>query len=421
MKKFIKNLAKSHSNDIFLLLNSMNHFSTLTPQYKLSMSKHFKINSFNALQKIHSQNSPIQDIYIVKKGSFSLTFLRKTDSPVEFTLDHFHYYQSISNERFTSSRKYELDGKLSYEEQEKIVIYGEGEIIGDIEWYVGRNTYFFNIFANEQGSELISCNIDKFNQLIERIRIIFRKIVRLKIQSLNDRISNIFERKKYNLINHRKLYENSIVRQFDITNEFEKRERISHTPSLKKIRKDKTQNSKESLFYLSQNYLSPIKKYCGVHLKNIIKNDTREQKTSKLLSYLREGNKNKFHKSQTIKNMMVSVGKTRNKVKSFLTSDIKPRKTDFKVQKKTLNSSAPILPELSSETEEPEQLFYQANGELRLNYHSEIIQDKINSIKKTRKNSVPLNKKIFLDDRRVKVLLKAKYKFLRHNSQEKLI
>ena len=65
--------------------------------------------------------------------------------------------------------------------------------------------------------------------------------------------------------------------------------------------------------------------------------------------------------------MMVSVGKTRNKVKSFLTSDIKPRKTDFKVQKKTLNSSAPILPELSSETEEPEQLFYQANGELRLN------------------------------------------------------
>ena len=226
MKKFIKNLAKSHSNDIFLLLNSMNHFSTLTPQYKLSMSKHFKINSFNALQKIHSQNSPIQDIYIVKKGSFSLTFLRKTDSPVEFTLDHFHYYQSISNERFTSSRKYELDGKLSYEEQEKIVIYGEGEIIGDIEWYVGRNTYFFNIFANEQGSELISCNIDKFNQLIERIRIIFRKIVGLKIQSLNDRISNIFERKKYNLINHRKLYENSIVRQFDITNEFEKRARI---------------------------------------------------------------------------------------------------------------------------------------------------------------------------------------------------
>lgn len=420
MKKFIKNLAKSHSNDIFLLLNSMNHFSTLTPQYKLMMSKHFKINSFNALEQIHSQNSPIKEIYIVKKGSFSLTYLRKTDTPVEFTLDHFHYYQSISNERFTSSRKYELDGKLSYEEQEKIVIYGEGEIIGDIEWYMGRNTYFFNIVANEQGSELISCNFEKFNQLIEKIRVLFQKIVKLKIQSLNNRICSIFQRKKYNFINHRKLYENSIVKQFDITKEFEKRERMSHTPSLKKRRKDKTQNSNESLFYLSQNYLSPIKKYNEVQLKSIIKNDTREQKTSKLLSYLRESNKNKFHRSQTVRNMMVSVGKTRNKIKSFLTN-VKPRKTDFKVKKKVLNSSAPVIPQLSSGSEEPERLFYQTNGELRLNYHSEFFKEINNSNKLTLKNSVPLNKKIFLDEHKVKVLLNAKYKFLRHNSQEKLI
>ena len=425
MKPLIKNIFKSNSTEIFLLLHSMKHFSPLSSQYKLAISKQFVIHSYNAMDIIHKQNSPITDIYIVKKGTFSLTYTRKTDSPVDFNLDYFLNYQNISNERFTNNRKYELEGKLSYIEEEKIVILGEGEIIGDIEWALGKENYIFNLKANEQGSQLISCNIEKFSQMIGKIANHFKAIVKTKIESLNNRIINYFKGKKMHQINKKKSYENAIIKQFDVTHEHRLKQRAAsaYFPKKKKTIEEKTQNPKDSLFFLSNNNLRTGTKYNTVHFKKMVH---AQSPTSKLLQYILASKHNKIVKSKSIANMLVSIGNSRNKGKSFLTSDIKPKRLDSKnrIIKGKMNSSAPIIDEVYKREVKQPKIYFKTKGQLRLKYNANIIEEntpKINNEKIKINNAVPLDKRIFLNQEKVNVLLSSKYKFLRQSSQEQLI
>ena len=424
MKPLVKNIVKSNSTEIFLLLHSMNHFSPLTSQYKLAISKQFTIHSYNAMEVIHYQNTPVKNIYIVKKGSFSLTYTRRTDSPVDFNLDYFLNYQNITNERFTNIRKYELDGKLSYIEEEKIIIYGEGEIIGDIEWVLGKDNYMFNIKANEQGSQLISCNLERFSQMISKIMNHIKGIVKTKIESLNIRIKNYYQGKKIRQINKKKSYENAIIRQFDVTHEHRLKQRAAsaYYPKKKSI-EEKIRNPKDSLFFLSNNNLKEGTKYNTVHFKKMIQ---PQSPTPKLIQYITASHHNKFIKSKSISNMLVSDSNSRNKGNSFLTGDIKPKRLDSKnrIIKGQLNSSAPIIDEVYEEEIKKPKIYFKAKGQLRLNYHANIIEEKppiINNEKIKVNNAVPLDKRIFLNPEKVNVLLESKYKFLRKSSQEKLI
>ena len=124
--------------------------------------------------------------------------------------------------------------------------------------------------------------------------------------------------------------------------------------------------------------------------------------------------------------MLVSVGNSRNKGKSFLTSDIKPRRLDSKnrIIKGQLNSSAPIIDEVYEKEVSQPKIYFKTKGQLRLKYNANIIEEntpKINNEKIKINNAAPLDKRIFLNQEKVNVLLSSKYKFLRQSSQEQLI
>ena len=112
--------------------------------------------------------------------------------------------------------------------------------------------------------------------------------------------------------------------------------------------------------------------------------------------------------------------------KRFLTSDIKPKRLDSKnrIIKGKMNSSAPIIDEVYEREVKQPKIYFKTKGQLRLKYNANIIEEntpKINNEKIKINNAVPLDKRIFLNQEKVNVLLSSKYKFLRQSSQEQLI
>ena len=115
-------------------------------------------NIFNAIKErniyrgeyLIKRGEKVNKFYIIRKGDFQVNLNIKQKVKNQFNdLNYFGNYTFIEKSK---NLKYESKNYYFNEEKYKIVTFGEGEIIGDIEIFLGSKKYLSNIFCNTDSS-----------------------------------------------------------------------------------------------------------------------------------------------------------------------------------------------------------------------------------------------------------------------------
>jgi len=212
--------SKAEITKINLLLELP--FIKVLPSYILqNICRLITEQSFKNKDIILKQGDPINNLYIVKSGSFIFTINHESISPVSQDINSFIRYQFITDEPFLEKRKYELTGKIKNNEEIPIFIYQSKKIFGDVEIISGRNTSLFNIYSNEDNSSLYIIDRIKWVKLTKKIRVIFTRLTLEKIEMIYDRILEVLKGKDCLNINKMKLYKQKILEQIEINNNYD--------------------------------------------------------------------------------------------------------------------------------------------------------------------------------------------------------
>ena len=151
---------------------------------KLLIKRCFSKNSI-----ISEQNGEIKSIYLIISGlvRLSIAFNKK----VNCSLDYDVLIGKLINERFSSSRKFEITGNYREKENMVIVDLGEGEILGGIEFCKNLKNYLFKI-ACMRNVVLYEIDINDFKNFINvwNLKEFYDKI-NSQLNFLSHRIANI--------------------------------------------------------------------------------------------------------------------------------------------------------------------------------------------------------------------------------------
>ena len=238
----------NQQRDIQDLLLKMTQFSSInSDKLRHSFMESLHLYVYQKGERVLLQNENINNtIYIIKRGTFSLTHVSKYIKDVYFTLDYFKNYQEEQkdSDRFISFRNYELKGNFSYLDNEKICLLGRGEIIGDIEWMMKKDVSLFNIISNENNSEILTCDRESFENFTKKIPQKTNRIIEAKIHNFLNRIKQLIEEKKMCTANPMKLsFENNLKKQIEF-NHLKIKQRLQlntiHNRKLKLVKLNKT-------------------------------------------------------------------------------------------------------------------------------------------------------------------------------------
>lgn len=420
----------NQQRDIKDLLLKMTQFSSInSDKLRHSFIDSLHLYVYQKGERVLLQNEFINNtIYIIKRGTFSLTHVSKYIKDVYFNLDYFKNYQEEQkdNDRFISFRNYELKGNFSYLDNEKICLLGRGEIIGDIEWMMKKEVSLFNIISNENNSEILTCDRESFENFTKKIPQKTNRIIEAKINNILNRIKQLIEEKKLCTANPMKLsFENNLKKQIEF-NHLKIKQRLQlntiHNRKLKLVKLNKTIIA-SSAQKPSSNSSSTI----------TINNNRTSSLTSTILRSTCESSK--------LDCSFNCLSEKKDRTKKTMVSEFKLNVLELKknttVKKKGLNRSAinikqrnekfPLINKLDN------SMFLQNKGKLVLNVkkshllsHNEEIENDPKSLteRKTHRrkisNPVLLGKNLFLNQK-IDMLLKDKYNFLRQNSSEKTI
>ena len=420
----------NQQRDIKDLLLKMTQFSSInSDKLRHSFIDSLHLYVYQKGERVLLQNEKINNtIYIIKRGTFSLTHVSKYIKDVYFNLDYFKNYQEEQkdNDRFISFRNYELKGNFSYLDNEKICLLGRGEIIGDIEWMMKKDVSLFNIISNENNSEILTCDRESFENFTKKIPQKTNRIIEAKIHNILNRIKQLIEEKKLCTANPMKLsFENNLKKQIEF-NHLKIKQRLQlntiHNRKLKLVKLNKTIIA-SSAQKPSSNSSSTI----------TINNNRTSSLTSTILRSTCESSK--------LDCSFNCLSEKKDRAKKTMVSEFKLNVLELKknatVKKKGLNRSAinikqrnekfPLINKLDN------SMFLQNKGKLVLNVkkshllsHNEEIENDPKSLteRKTHRrkisNPVLLGKNLFLNQK-IDMLLKDKYNFLRQNSSEKTI
>lgn len=420
----------NQQRDIKDLLLKMTQFSSInSDKLRHSFIDSLHLYVYQKGERVLLQNEFINNtIYIIKRGTFSLTHVSKYIKDVYFNLDYFKNYQEEQkdNDRFISFRNYELKGNFSYLDNEKICLLGRGEIIGDIEWMMKKDVSLFNIISNENNSEILTCDRESFENFTKKIPQKTNRIIEAKIHNILNRIKQLIEEKKLCTANPMKLsFENNLKKQIEF-NHLKIKQRLQlntiHNRKLKLVKLNKTIIA-SSAQKPSSNSSSTI----------TINNNRTSSLTSTILRSTCESSK--------LDCSFNCLSEKKDRAKKTMVSEFKLNVLELKknttVKKKGLNRSAinikqrnekfPLINKLDN------SMFLQNKGKLVLNVkkshllsHNEEIENDPKSLteRKTHRrkisNPVLLGKNLFLNQK-IDMLLKDKYNFLRQNSSEKTI
>lgn len=184
------------------------------------ISHEFTKKSYKKKEYVLKQGDPINDIYLILKGGFTITLNHYREYDVEQDIDTFIKYQNITCEPFNTDRNYEIKGKINKKEEIELFIYQKKNFFGDIE-IVSNNKYsLFNIRASEDNSIVCVMERNKWCDLIMKIRDKFNKDVSNKIDILQERIKDILLKKKKLKFDKLKLSQDKIYYQLVVNNNY---------------------------------------------------------------------------------------------------------------------------------------------------------------------------------------------------------
>ena len=152
------------SNDYHILfdkINSINKANIISFLYKVNyfnnknnfvhkLYRGIKTILYSKGKYIYKQNEPFRNMYIIRKGNVNINIVKmikiKTDIDSDLILGK--KYKNINNikdlsetDRFTCDRIFEIKGEYYEKKVYTIVNYGEGEILGNIEYYGNFRKY----------------------------------------------------------------------------------------------------------------------------------------------------------------------------------------------------------------------------------------------------------------------------------------
>ena len=184
------------------------------------ISHEFTKKSYKKKEYVLKQGDPINDIYLILKGGFTITLNHYREYDVEQDIDTFIKYQNITCEPFNIDRNYEIKGKINKKEEIELFIYQKKNFFGDVE-IVSNNKYsLFNIRASEDNSIVCMLERNKWCDLIMKIRDKFNKDVINKIDILQERIKDILLKKKKLKFDKLKLSQDKIYYQLVVNNNY---------------------------------------------------------------------------------------------------------------------------------------------------------------------------------------------------------
>ena len=165
---------------------------------KILIKRCFSKNSI-----ISEQNEKIKSIYLIISGTVRLSMI--FNKTIYCSLDYDVLKGKLINERFSSSRLFEITGNYREKEKMDIIDLNEGEIIGGIELCKKLENYLFRIECKTD-VKLYEIDINYFKRILGswKLKKFYTKINN-QIKILKDRISNI-----NNLVKEKNKKDNSI-------------------------------------------------------------------------------------------------------------------------------------------------------------------------------------------------------------------
>ena len=398
IKKNINN--KNNDNDTIINLLIEIPFIKILPTYVIQEICHsISMQKYKKNEYAIKQGEPISNIYIVKSGSFLFSINHQSISNISHNINSFIRYQNITNEPFLEERKYELEGKITNNQQIFLYIYQKKNIFGDIELISGKSNSFFSIRANEDESALCFIDRNKWVHLTKRIRIPFTKITIDKMNRIQRRIEDILTRKNKMIVNKVKMYNDKINYQIEVNDNYDncikkiekKEEKLEN--ELKNIKSKNTYmklnklNKSKSVEHFQQNKKSVLNLF---KYPNIIKNETRKYLNS-YLNYKEKNDLRKFKLNNTKSSLSLNqdsnndIIQAPNNLSLIYNHNNNIKKSDFLKYKSKLFLTNSIKPLNKVKNRSLNDIF-DSTGKSRIKLNNSL--DFQNSGEHTRKNNI---------------------------------
>ena len=163
-------------------------------------------------EKIIHKGDPFKTFYIIRNGIFNLSYIIISNnlSPIDYTI-----IKSGRNERFTTRKNHELKQSYSEEIEYKLFKLGSGEFIGEIEYNLGMEKYYFDVKCIVDNSEIFEVDLSIFNNIVPNSLLSQFKEYSLKqLEIINERIDEIQKINENPKIKTRNKYVESFYSRF---------------------------------------------------------------------------------------------------------------------------------------------------------------------------------------------------------------
>ena len=217
------------------------------------ISHEFTKKNYKKNEYVIMQGDPINDIYLILKGSFIITLNHYIEYNVEPDINTFIQYQNITMEPFNTDRNYEIKGKIKKKEEIELFIYQRKFFFGDIEISSNKQNSLFNIKANEDNSIICTMERKKWCGIIYKIREKFNKITSNKIDIIQERIKEILLKKKKLKFDKLKLNKNKIYYQLVVNNNYNICNQLLNNLINNDLNNHKTIKNSRKKYYIKKN------------------------------------------------------------------------------------------------------------------------------------------------------------------------
>ena len=289
-------------------------------------------NMYNCLKERHinvgetlvEYGEEIKNFYIIRKGFFQVEIKMKETIKNEF--NDINSFGNYNDKEKTENIKYEAKNYYTNEQIFKLITYGKGEFLGDIEFYLESKKYLTKIICKSNSSLVYEISYDDFiNYMTLGLKKTLIKEAKEKLEYYRKRVKDI-RILKSNKINNRNKYKQIILNKLEeekgeIFKEMENKNNGLYIYEQKHRKRLKTSsfnaNINRNIFSINDNLIKG--KY------NHYMNKVKEIRNKKQNDYLSIYNQPNEYKSPT------SIKKSHKKIRLFLNNDNKNQDSPIKV------------------------------------------------------------------------------------------
>ena len=283
-----------------------------------------KERHINVGETLVEYGEEIKNFYIIRKGFFQVEIKMKETIKNEF--NDINSFGNYNDKEKTENIKYEAKNYYTNEQIFKLITYGKGEFLGDIEFYLESKKYLTKIICKSNSSLVYEISYDDFiNYMTLGLKKTLIKEAKEKLEYYRKRVKDI-RILKSNKINNRNKYKQIILNKLEeekgeIFKEMENKNNGLYIYEQKHRKRLKTSsfnaNINRNIFSINDNLIKG--KY------NNYMNKIKEIRNKKQNDYLSIYNQPNEYKSPT------SIKKSHKKIRLFLNNDNKNQDSPIKV------------------------------------------------------------------------------------------